>query len=443
MDKRFLIHNLHRESIEAFQGGDPDLRKLATLRLVHTPSILQELPKGQAGIYTLVGGRQVGKTTLVKQWMERLVLSGVPPSHVSFVTGDVIDDYKELLYHLEEILKSPLESMAHLRVLIVDEITYIKEWDRAVKYLADAGLLEHTILLLTGSDAVILSEARVRFPGRRGKAKKVDFELFPLSFRDTVLLKNSSKEFADEELTLLWSEYLKHGGYLTAINEFHSEECISPSTFRTYSNWIRGDVLKRQKNENTLREVLAALVKRHSAQVTWNALAKDLSIEHPTTLASYVELLSSMHVLFVQHALDQSKNRAAPKKAKKIHFLDPFIFHAIRGWVTNTEEPFQEQVQSIDGDPELSSVLSESAAVSHVKRSFPLFYIKAEGEIDIAYLQNKLLQLVEVKWRNQLRAVDVKQLSKYGNVSIWSKHHNEELFGIRNVFLPRAVFEFG
>ena len=36
--------------------------------------------------------------------------------------------------------------------------------------------------MLTGSDAVIIQEARMRFPGRRGKASQVDYHLYPLSF---------------------------------------------------------------------------------------------------------------------------------------------------------------------------------------------------------------------------------------------------------------------
>ena len=70
----------------------------------------------------------------------------------------------------------------NLKYLIIDEVTYIRHWDKAVKFLADAGQLEDITLMLTGSDMLILSEARMRFPGRRGVADKVDFHLYPLSF---------------------------------------------------------------------------------------------------------------------------------------------------------------------------------------------------------------------------------------------------------------------
>ena len=42
----------------------------------------------------------------------------------------------------------------------MDEVTYIWDWDRGVKYLADAGLLDDVVLVLTGSDSVVIREAR-------------------------------------------------------------------------------------------------------------------------------------------------------------------------------------------------------------------------------------------------------------------------------------------
>jgi len=78
-----------------------------------------------------------------------------------------------------------------LKYLIVDEVTYIKDWDKGVKYLADAGSLENVVLMLTGSDLIIIREARMRFAGRRGMSGTVDFHLYPLSFRECVKLKSS------------------------------------------------------------------------------------------------------------------------------------------------------------------------------------------------------------------------------------------------------------
>ena len=51
---------------------------------------------------------------------------------------------------------------------MLDEITAVKDWTRAVKYLVDAGALENIYLLLTGSSTVEIKRGYERMPGRRG-----------------------------------------------------------------------------------------------------------------------------------------------------------------------------------------------------------------------------------------------------------------------------------
>ena len=52
-----------------------------------------------------------------------------------------------------------------------------------------------------------------------------------------------------------FDEYLIHGGFLSAINEYYSKQTISSATLTTYSDWVRGDVIKRNKKEFFLQEI--------------------------------------------------------------------------------------------------------------------------------------------------------------------------------------------
>ena len=81
-------------------------------------------------------------------------------------------------------------------------------------------------------------------------------------------------------------------------------------------------------------EVLAALVRCCGTQTTYNALARTLSIDHPATVSDYIALLTSMGVL------REDKLTGAPKKARKISFCDPFIFHAVQSWLHAAQDPF-------------------------------------------------------------------------------------------------------
>lgn len=69
MDIRFFPHNTHREDPSRFNERDPHLRRLKDLPLVYTSPLIDRLPRSVAGVYTLTGGRQIGKTTLLKQWI--------------------------------------------------------------------------------------------------------------------------------------------------------------------------------------------------------------------------------------------------------------------------------------------------------------------------------------------------------------------------------------
>ncbi len=409
MNELQTLHNSHQQGgLAAYQSHDPHLLRWRNQPLRYVPPLLLQLPK-QPGIYTVGGGRQIGKTTALKLFMEKLLQEGAPPASILFLTGELIDDHHGLLREVREFL----DTAPRPAVLIIDEVTYIRNWDKGVKFLADAGLLANVRLILTGSDLLLIQEARTRFPGRRGLADKVDFHVHPLSFGEFIALwgQPASPELLDQ--------YLMHGGFLTAINDYKRSGAITSATLRTYSDWIRGDVLKRGRSETHLRSVVQSLLTRQGSQVSWNSLARDLTIDHPKTVAEYVELLERLDVVNIVSALNEETMAAAPKKAKKLFFTDPFIGHALHAWVTdsNSIPPLT---------TETKGAWTEGVVHQHLRRGGPSFYIKAEGEVDaVRLLKNDggpRFQPIEVKWTTQIRAKDLKQVRKYANGTVWARH---------------------
>lgn len=51
---------------------------------------------------------------------------------------------------------------------------------------------------------------------------------------------------------------------------------------------------------------------------------------------------------------------------------------------------------------------------AHAARIGEVFYIKADGEIDVAFYAQRELQLVEVKWTSQLRPEELKEMRRRG-----------------------------
>ncbi len=447
MDTRFFPHNTHLEDTQRFADRDPQLRQLKKQTYVFNPELLHKLPKNKPGIYTLTGGRQSGKSTLLKRWMEELLKDGVKPAAIAFLSGDLIHDQQSLW----QVLQVQLDSMPfdETKYVLIDEITYISGWDEVIKRAITEGLLQNTIVILIGSDSVLVQETYKLLPKKRAKKEIINFHLYPLSFAEVLNLKKrmpqtlKEKTIKSSEMIMLFDEfqqYLQHGGYLTAINDLAKHKKILKATLMTYSDWIRGDMLKRGKQEHNLREILTAIIKQYNSPMTWQALVRSISIDHPKTIADYITELAYMDVLFIQSALLEDKLLPAPKKPRKIAFMDPFIFHALRAWLWPTADPYQTQVITALNDNILSTQLVKSCVATHFNRFFPTYYIKSIGHIDIAYVKQKHFWPVQIQWGNDLRAKEIMQMKNYPNSLILSKTQTYiDLKGIPMVPLPLAL----
>ncbi len=458
MDPRFAAHNTHREDVGRFEELDPQLRRLARLPVAWRSPLLDQLPHDVPGIYTLGGARQVGKTTLLKQWMLERLQQGAAAEAVAYITADMADDHHTLLRWLTLALDDARS--CDRAWIVLDEVTYVSGWGRAIKFLADAGELERTVLILTGSDLGMLKDLRTTLPGRRGRASEVDFHLHPLSWLDAARAK---RELAVADCDALcnalsdpvalsscrgdlwercWKsidQYSMHGGFLTAINDAVALDSILPATFATYSDWVRGDMLKSGKREPYLREIVRAWVRRHGSQVSWNALARELSIEHPTTVSDYILLLERLDVCFVQYALREHTLTPAPKKSRKVVPTDPFIFHALDAWHRDAHDPMTQVVAPMLASKEHQSRVIESILVSHARRHWPTYYIKRNrSEVDLAIVREGETLLMEVKWRQQLRPSDAVVLANDSHALVAAR--TESVGHIRDVpILPIPV----
>jgi len=86
--------------------------------------------------------------------------------------------------------------------------------------------------------------------------------------------------------------------------------------------------------------------------------------------------------------------------------------------------------------------LVESVVVSHFRRYFPCYYIKAKGEVDLAYVRGKNFYPVEIKWTGQIRPGELKQIAKYPRGAILGRtRHPSAVSGIPVFPLPLALLK--
>lgn len=454
MSEEFVIHNQFKESLSRYRQHDPHLKKIKDLPLIYHSPLLEEFKLYNPGIYLITGGRQVGKTTFLKQFILRLLEKRkANPENILFLSGELIDTH----HVLRRIIEQFHNAKGSFQYLCIDEINYIPDWDKSIKYLADCGAFERMSVILTGSDSRIIQTAMKRFAGRRGMSAKVDFNFFPLSFKEFVCLKDKSlrqfcnrviktpltEEIADYErkhkrLNTYFFEYLLHGGYLPAITDYELNKTISQGVVNTYIQWIIGDILKCNKSENYLFEILRGIKETYNTQVSWNSLGKRLSIEHHKTVADYCHLLESTHVLHIQEALLEHKLIGAPKKNRKIYFRDPFIDHSVTNYL-GSKMSFINIGKSMVKN-EFAASYVEAVVVDHCKRWAPTYYIKgAKGEVDVALVQDKKIYPIEVKWTKRVRPGDIKQIQYYKKGIILTSDSKKRELG-NNHIIPLLRF---
>lgn len=405
-----LIHNSFKKNIRLFNETDPHLSALAELHYQYSPNWWQHLDPKTPGIYILTGGRQVGKSTscklLIKHCLQKKIYT---PEQILYLPCDEIFDAKEFSH----IIRFFLDSLSNHEtfLLIIDEVTFVKNWDRVIKAIADEGYFKKGLCLLTGSDTLILKEAAMSFPGRRGIADKTDFHLHPLTFQEYVHLR-IPKQAKSKNLAELFDNYLQTGGYLRAINDLAQHGKILQSTFLTYEHWIRGDFLKRGKNEDYLLLILRALMTVGVSQISYSTLTQKIGVISKETCIDYCGLLERMDILFDLQAFDQNKKQGFPRKDRKFHFIDPFIAHTIYRWLHR-----EGYLNSLD----YHSALVEATVASHCHRFGKTYYFKGQGEVDVIWLLKNQIKAIEVKWSEHIKPNDLKTLKLFKNPIILGK----------------------
>src|SRR3989338_8146352 len=346
-------HNqFHENGLKYFQQSDPHLRALSELAYQYGPTWWHDLSLKSPGIYILTGGRQIGKSTSCKLLIEHCLQKKLfEPKNILYLPCDEIFDAKELSSTIRFFLASTNDEKF---LLIIDEVTFYE-------------------------------------------------------YVDLVYGKKSPNK---QQLSDYFNDYLQCGGYLRAINDYAAHKKILPSTFLTYEQWIRGDFLKHAKREDVLLLLLQALFSIGVSQASYSTITQKMGLVSKDTVIDYCELLGRMDVLFYLQAFDQNKKLGFPKKDRKFHFIDPFIYRTLHNWLL--KEGYLNAIES-------ESIIAEACVASHCYRLGRTFYFKGQGEIDVIWLHDKKIKAIEVKWANQIRSNDLKTLKHFENSIILCK----------------------
>ena len=456
--------------------GDGDVQNVDSCPVNWIPRIFYRFALNQDVVHTLRGPRQVGKTTLLKLIIKNLIKNGVEGRRIFYWSCDLIQGPKEILSLLNGYIDSTRFIYNNRLFIFLDEISTVKDWQIGIKYLYDRGKLNNTTLILTGSHSIDIKKAFERLPGRRGNEDVIYDKIFvPMKFSEYVELRDKDLKHVIRNLGLLnlqkrsslffkiargeipleitelnlyydrlarlFDEYLLTGGIIKAICSYLTDGLIPNNLYTIYVNATIGDIKRWGKRESYISQLIKLIIERLTLPVSWNSLRDDTDIGSPSTVSEYVDILKSSFVLCPIYKIDRSKAGPNIKKDKKIHFLDPFIFHALRSWVYQIS-PFESALNYLSHVEEKSKLI-ESIVCDHFIRllynlnpsdlfdpSRNLFYWSNKNhEVDfVLKIKNNYIP-IEVKYQNEIRGSDYQGIYSFYSAEsefkgiLMSKHH--------------------
>jgi len=390
----------------------------------------ENLPPGSVSIVR--GPRQVGKTTELKLLVEDLLSAGIPPRNIAYYPCDDIIHFRELM----DLIKSFAEAVRLQGgggYLLLDEITAVKDWSRAVKSLVDAGALENIYLLLTGSSAVEIKRGYERVPGRRGHG--FDHAFLPMSFAEfcrafnlkppeavlaDILTDESSFRMYETETAgeknkfdEILEKYLQWGGFPMVVADLVGSGSVTEQTIEVYRSVLLSEFEKQRRKVSLILSLMRKLYTVLGAPVSYNSLTQDTGCRSNAVVQDYLEIFNATFLGFVLPCIDLAHRRAYPKREKKFYAIDPIVWKVVAG--------------SAGLPPVHEAALAEHAVATHLVRLLAdtwadlgslegLYYFRSRKgrEVDFVHFITPTGHPfgVEVKYQSRVSGWDEQSISK-------------------------------
>lgn len=345
--------------------------------------LMSRLEEPRKFIQVIVGPRQVGKTTLVKQVLQACRL---PYLHFSAdnvpaqQTGWISDCWETARARMKAEQSSDF-------LLVIDEIQKISQWSEAVKKEWDADSWDELNLrvVLMGSSRVLLEKGLTE--SLHGRFEEIRMSHWSFSeMRDAF------------GLTL--EQYIYYGGYPGAADLLADAE--------RWENYVGSSIIDATINKDILQNnvITKPALLRQTFELGAAYSSRELSLTkmlgqltdagNTTTLASYLQLLSSAGMLMgIQKiAFDEARKRASAPKFQVYN-------NALRTIFAN------QSLQAAVADPKAWGAYFESAIGAHIvchafTDNYRVFYWRdGNAEVDYVIQKKDRVVAIEVKSNNE------------------------------------------
>ncbi len=330
--------------------------------------VKEKIGSGKAII--IVGARQVGKTTLIKnllQEKEYLFLDADDPTIRQLLSSPNTEQIKTFI--------------GDYKTVFVDEAQRIEGIGLTLKIITDQ--FKNVQLFVSGSSSFDLGNKLIEpLTGR-----KWEYELFPISWEEFEKKEGFIKAEQNIENRLLY------GFYPEVLNNQGKEREVLKNLASSY---LYRDILAFSdiRKPEILDNLLLALALQVGNEVNYNELSQTIGV-NKITIQKYIDILEKGYIVFRLNSFSRNL-RNEIKRNRKIYFYDNGIRNIIIGNFN------QLKLRTDIGALWENFLISERVKQNIYKETFARIYFwrtKQKQEIDFVEEKNGKIFGFEFKWK--------------------------------------------
>lgn len=282
--------------------------------------IFSHINSKSRSILFLTGLRRVGKTSLMKISIQKLIKEGTEPSKILYIS---MDDYTlkdvsilDVINQYKSIQRIKYEEPCYI---FLDEITYKADFRQQLKNLYDNTTNK---IIVSASSSSALRDQKGWLTGR-----ELVLEVHPLYFNEYLDFKEITIKQRDANLLPTYFEdYMQTGGM--------PEYVLTGD--RAYLVGLIGDIISKDivayhgiKNHRIIIDYFVLLMERAGKQISINKISKILDIS-PDTASRYLQMFVDTYLISLMPRYGKTNEQIL--SPKKIYVADLGIKNVITGF---------------------------------------------------------------------------------------------------------------
>jgi len=406
----------------------------------------------------LMGPRRVGKTVMLHHLVgDFLGRNSLPARNVAYLsldqplyTGMAIEQLANEIWEISQAQQGG-------RLLILDEIQYLKNWEQHLKAFVDSH--PETLCVASGSAAATLRMKSIE----SGAGRFTDFLLPPLTFYEylnfldkvNLVEIGSDETYSAPDLEALNKEFIDYcnfGGF--------PEAALSEAVRKDPHRYLGADIVEKVllrdlpslygiQNVQELNSLFSVLAYNTGQEVSLEQLSQGSGVSKPT-IRRYLDYLQAAFLVRIVHRIDRNAKRFQRATRFKVYLTAPALRSALFEPVTADH-------------PHMGAIAETAVFAQWFHSDVNLRYARwskgrhVQGEVDIVRLDARQDPewCVEVKWsdrvtehRDELKSLaSFSQRHPQAGLVVTTRNHLESKFDwgeeARLDLLPTSLYCLG